>query len=145
MAVISFFIFFLIHIVVLPRINKKAIIKWIIYIYACGLIFSIFTFESFALYTLMVAIYVMGFLGVMMTSVRIRLLGLIAAEGEKIGISTAKILKQYNKKVIIKNRLSRLLASGDLRLHDGNYSLGRRFSYFYFHNWITSLFRRLYD
>ena len=68
---------------------------------------------AFILYALVSCEYFMGIFGLMATSVRIRLLTEIARSGGR-GLTMPKLLKRYNREMIVRGRLARFMASGDI-------------------------------
>ena len=155
-AIFRFFLFLIIQILLFRAINKKNAIKWLIYTLALSTLISLI-FEwvfspSFNFYnciisifisTCMIALYILGFLGMIVSAVRLRLLSEVAYSGDK-GISKANLLKIYNKDKIIESRLARLKEDGDLRFKDGYYYIHNRLSPFLFHGIIFRLMRRLF-
>lgn len=156
-AILTFIIFLTVQFSIFVNVNKKEVSKWLIRAFLIvSLAYMFFgislrlmgvrfltLFLAFFLCFLMVYLYVISVFGIMATSIRIRLLSLITS-GKKQGVTKSRILKVYNKKVILKKRLERLAASGDLKLKNGEYSLGKRFSYFIVNDWILRTMRKLY-
>lgn len=97
---------------------------------------------SFALYWFLVPVYLYGF-GIIESSIRIRILSEIAHAGEQ-GISTAALFKKYNKHSIVRKRLERFLASGELIFDGTYYRVKKRFSLYWLLARYFDLFRKLY-
>lgn len=160
-AFTAFMVFFLSHLLIFRIIKQEELVKWLILLYTAvfllegvGVTFLLFpTFSislvimililSLVLYTLLAFIYVLGILGVVTTSMRIRLLDEIVERGPE-GLERGEILKIYNRDRVLKRRLSRLVAGGELIYKDGYYCLNRPFSYFIIHNLIQKVLKRLY-
>lgn len=100
-------------------------------------LFSVF------LFTLFIASYVLGIFGMVVSSLRFRLLSELYRAHPK-GIRLDQLLKRYNREVIIDGRLKRLVAAGDLVYQNGKYHLGRRFSVFTIHQFIFDVLNKLY-
>ncbi|MBI3955140.1 hypothetical protein HY338_01745, partial [Candidatus Gottesmanbacteria bacterium] len=84
-TLISITAYFILHIIILRKINQNDIFKWLVYVYLLAGLFPFFigwwwggflfgSFVSWMFYTLLVLIYVLAILGVMESSIRIRLL-----------------------------------------------------------------------
>ncbi|OGG08684.1 hypothetical protein A2154_01690 [Candidatus Gottesmanbacteria bacterium RBG_16_43_7] len=80
-------------------------------------------------------IYVTAVFGITVTSVRIQILRLIYNAGDK-GLPYINIYKKYNKQVIIKTRLERLVGSGELICRDNKYYLPPVTTFFMLHTKI---------
>lgn len=91
----------------------------------------------------MVVAYILGIFGMLVSSLRIRLL-LEIGKGGKNGITVEEILKSYNKELIIGERLKRLVESGELSYEKGRYSLKRGFSVFLIHQYIFKMVKKIY-
>ena len=98
---------------------------------------------SWFVYALLVIAYILGIFGMMMASLRVRILSLIVKEGGR-GITLPAILKIYNRDKIIKNRLARLVGSRDVYLRNNKYHLQKQFSLFLIHGSIFALLKKLY-
>jgi hypothetical protein len=98
---------------------------------------------SFILYGLMVFIFILGVLGVMLTSVRIGLLIEIYKSGLS-GIREKDLLRIFNRSTVTRERLFRLVTSGDIRLVKGRYILKRKVSPFLIHMYLQRLFLKIY-
>lgn len=163
----SFSLFLVIHVSIFRFIKSSGVMKWLMkgFLFAglfhfaiWGLVFvakpSLFipystsilitaAFISFILYCLLTFSFVFAVFGITVTSIRIQLLIEIAKAGTK-EISTAKILKRYNRDTIVKTRLTRLIEGGELRCIKGEYFQNRRFSYFLLHTYLLVMVNKLY-
>lgn len=155
-AIVSFILFLIVHVVIFRSINEKTVIKWLMRVCYLGVFINLFTgyfilrpynavfaFLSLILYTLLVYCYILGIFGLMESSIRIGLLAKIA-EAKSCGIRKRDILEVYNKKIIIDKRLSRFIASGELKYEKGYYHLNKKFSYFIINDFINSIMRKIY-
>lgn len=156
-AFFGFLLFLTLHILIYRSIDKIKVVNFLIFTYFLSSLlyllieFFIFypqgskvpLFVSFLIYNLMVVAYILGIFGMLVSSLRIRLL-LEIGKGGKNGITVEEILKSYNKELIIGERLKRLVESGELSYEKGRYSLKRGFSVFLIHNYIFEFLRKLY-
>lgn len=152
-TLISLIVYFILHIVILRKINKNTIFKWLIYVYLFasftpfligwrgGFIFG--SIVAWMFYTFLVLAYVLAILGVMESSVRIRLLKEIYDAKEK-GITLKQILIKYNKDVILQKRLERFLAVGQIKRINGKYQLEEKFTPYSIPNLVIRLIWKLY-
>lgn len=85
-------------------------------------------FLAFILYALIVFIYVIGVFGIMVASVRMRILTDIYRAGTR-GVRTSVFHRAYNRDVIIRTRLERLVQSGDIAYDDGYYRVQKRYAF----------------
>ncbi len=97
---------------------------------------------SWLLFTLISCSYFMGIFGLMATSVRIRLLIEIARAGGN-GITMNQLLKRYNREVIVRQRLARFVASGDIIVTGGRYRAGGVVTFFALPALILATLKRL--
>ena len=136
-TLISITVYFILHIIILRKNKQNEIFKWLVYLYLMagfspfligwrgGFIFG--SFVSWIFYTFLVLIYVLAILGVMESSIRIRLLKEIYDAGIR-GKSLKQILKKYNKDVILHKRLQRFLSAGEISFYEGKYMLENKFT-----------------
>jgi hypothetical protein len=163
-AVMAFFLFFILHIMVFRFINASKVLKGLVYVFiAAGFIDFIFGWAlnliwyhlsvtnliislvlDVLLYFNLTLFSILAFFGISVTSLRIHILSLIGRSREG-GLSYGQILEEYNKDIIIKTRLTRLIGSGVLRKAEGKYESGSRYSYFMFHTFLLIFMRRLYQ
>lgn len=157
-AILIFIIFFVAHIIFL-RINKdREPVYGIITIFlVTGAIggafewFFIFTSPgeksaviiSLFSYLFIFIAYMLGVFGMMMSSLRLRMLSEIAGRG-KTGISEIELLEIYNRDKIIKSRLSRFIQSGDMEYKNRYYYIKKPFSIFELHGLIFTVIKKLY-
>jgi hypothetical protein len=99
---------------------------------------------SFVVYNLFCFFYVQAILGIAFSSVRIQLLKVVRDAGEK-GISLDEILKKYNRRIIIENRLKRLTESDVVSNNDGYYSIKSANSPFFLHAIWLRFVQRIYN
>ena len=147
----EFVVFWLLHMLIFPRIHRQHIIAWFFYIYVFTFILgtgvltilinsinSLTTSSDFGLlivtiilvssiFSLLCAIYIIGIFGIIESSVRMKLLTLVAAKSTH-GLTHTELTKTYNKVADLTNRLQRLTSSGDVQLINGKYYLRKRFS-----------------
>ncbi len=95
------------------------------------------------IFSLLVCVYILGIFGVIESSVRIKLLQLVA-ETKNDGLTKKDIYNRYDKKSILHKRIARMQNSGDLMFKDGKYYLSKRWSplliMVYFSNFINRLY-----
>lgn len=157
-ALARFVLFFILHLLAIRLKRRVSFIHWLIFPFFLSLILSILVelrissltiddsiviLLSIFFYCLFVIIYVLGVFGMMLASLRIRLLTLVA-NGNKDGASQEKILSIYNKEKILQHRLERLVQNGDLGLFKNQYFIRNRYSLFLIHGLIFELLRKLY-
>lgn len=153
-----FFLFLIVHFLVIRLVKAVNLIQWFIFPLALSIILTTLleliwfprTIEVYItilisiIYTcLFVIIYLLGFFGMMLASLRIRLLTVISGRASK-GISQAEILSVYNKEKIVQHRLDRLVQNGDLGIHKNQYFVRKHFSPFFIHGLIFDLLKKLY-
>ena len=152
-ATAAFSVFFILHLVIFRFAGSKKILNGLVYSLLLASVFHfifnlIFTgpailLISYLIFILLATIYIWGFLGLVTTSLRIQFLTEIAKRGEKV-ISGTELLKKYNRDIIVKTRLIRLEASGEIKKTGGQYVYGQKFSYFTIHLFMLKLLNRLY-
>lgn len=153
-TLISITAYFILHIIILRKINQNDIFKWLVNVYLLAGFFPFLTgwwlggsiFESFVswlFYTLLVLIYVLAILGVMESSIRIRLLKEIY-EAKDRGIDMKQILKKYNKDVILHKRLQRFLSAGEISFCEGQYQLEKKFTPYTLPDFAIRMIWKLY-
>ncbi len=159
---ISLFLFVFIHFLVFRSIDKHSVIRGLLFTFVGGniisLIFiSIFLFLlnqtigvyfvllliSFILFNLLAASYILGFFGMMVASLRVRILREIYIAGSN-GINKKSIIEKYNERMIVDERLKRLLKSGEVKVQGDIYNLVNRFSIFRLHHSLFMIFKKLY-
>lgn len=151
-TLISITAYFILHIIILRKIKQNDIFKWLVYIYLlagvipllAGCKVSIFgSIVSLMFYTLLVLAYVMAILGVVESSIRIRLLKEIYDAGEK-GIKLEQLLKKYNKDVILHKRLQRFLSAGEISFSKGKYQPEKKFTAYSLPDFAIRMIWKLY-
>ncbi len=152
-TLISITAYFILHIIILRKINQNDIFKWLVYVYLLagffpfligwwgGFIFG--SLISWMFYTLLVLIYVLAILGVMESSIRIRLLKEIY-DAKDHGIDLKQILKKYNKDVILHKRLQRFLSAGEISFCEGKYQLEKKFTAYTLPDFAIRMIWKLY-
>ncbi len=145
-AALVFIIFLSFQIVLFRHVSHERVIFWLAVVYIgvglpLAITSSILLFPAeisrtlfsiivvFALYSLLVFIYILGVFGIMESSIRIRLLTEVAGKGKK-GLPLSKLLTYYNRETIIQKRLNRFVSSGDLLYKNGTYRATERYSLF---------------
>ena len=98
---------------------------------------------ALGLFILLAVSYILGFFGMMAASLRVRILGEIYKSQER-GMDHDEILKKYNKKLIVDERLLRLIGAGEVRKDGDKYILENRFSVFRMHHNLYVLFKKMY-
>lgn len=137
-TLISITAYFILHIIILRKINQNDIFKWLVYVYLLAGFFPLLigwwwggfnpgSFISWMFYTFLVLTYDLAILGVMESSIRIRLLKEIY-DAKDAGITLRQILKKYNKDAILHKRLQRFLSAGEISFCEGKYQLEKKFT-----------------
>ena len=167
-ALLDFVLFYGIHVLTFRHTDPKKIFQSPFIVYRIGLVASIAVYAGLVqwmysdyalfplsvhvvaycvallLYSFLVALYVFGMFGMILeSSLRIRLLSLVAHAGEK-GIDDRQILKIYNTDTILRKRIDRLMTSGVLECTRGQYRIKKSFSILLFHGTIVNVLNRLY-
>jgi hypothetical protein len=164
-SIISFVSFFVLQIVIFRRIRDREVMKWLVYVYliisVCHFVEAMLYWKiiqnniekipiilgyaciSFAIYSLIVVSYVNAIFGIAITSLRIQILTEIMSFAHK-GISGKTIAKKYSREVIIKKRLERLMASGEIKFSGGFYRPKIKMSFFIMHTYFLIFINRLY-
>lgn len=159
----SFFLFVVIHALVFRLTETKNVLRGLVVSYALGNVvgvLSIFTLLyffrvlgdgfyvsfiiSFVLFTLLSLSYILGIFGMMVASLRVRILREIYSSKTK-GISISDLLAIYNKKKIVDERLLRLLTGGEVSKSGNMYSLVSKRSVFRVHHFLYVTFKKLYN
>ncbi len=139
---LSFIIFLLLHFIAFRSLKAEHLFKGIILTFLAALGLELFIsiyflkmtgflslFLSVTIYALMAFFYILCIFGPYETSIRMRLIREISKDPQ--GKTFAEIVKLYNERVILNNRLQRLLGSGDVRLENGRYFLGKNNNAFF--------------
>lgn len=159
-AGLSFVLFLVLQIIVFRRIAASSVFIAIVGVFAAAgavthsmLYFflppssfdlALFTlFCSLVLYGLLSLIYILALFGIAATSLRIRLLGEIYTRGQQ-GMTEKELLVKYNRNVILAKRLERFRASGDVIFDGKQYTLGKRYSFYFFPASFFRLVWKLY-
>jgi hypothetical protein len=98
---------------------------------------------SFVIYSMLVFNYVIGIFGLLESSLRIKILDVLAVQGEN-GMSRRGLLRIYNKDTIVKKRVKRLISSGELAYTNGMYHINKRISFVYIPYYIVKMMFYLY-
>src|SRR3989344_5284288 len=147
----EFAVFWLLHVLLFPKIHRRHIITWFLYIYVTTFIIGTGILTSIlnlihaptisnhlalltitiilvgSIFSLLCIIYIIGIFGVIESSVRMKLLTLVAEKSTR-GLTQAELAKTYNKVVDLTSRLNRLISSGDVQLINGKYYLRKQLS-----------------
>ena len=99
---------------------------------------------SFLTYSLLAFGYVLGILGPYESSIRLRLVRALYRVYPK-EISFEELLKDYNDKVILDNRLQRFLGSSEVLRNGREYSLGKTTLVFSLIDFITDILKKIYQ
>ena len=149
-AIIRFVIFFILHIIWFRiRGNKNPISALILCFFLTALLTSVFiesiyqNLISFLFYLFIFVAYVLGIFGMVLASLRVRILSLIVSKSE-MGIDYTGILEIYNRDRIVRNRLLRLKDSGEVKLKKNKYYIKRKFSLYELHGLIFDLMKIIY-
>ena len=157
---LSFVVFVLLQIIVFRRIPRRQVLVWMVIVFvAAGFIANItllllkhdisgnmllfFLGISWLLYGLISLIYILALFGIVESSIRIRLLAEVIRSGEK-GITLKELYRKYNREVIIKKRLERFVASGDISFDGTYYMVKRKLSMFSLPGAVFSVLWKLY-
>lgn len=141
-SVIGFLIFFVAHVFVFRRIRQEEAVRWFfILAFVTSFVTALFSWMSSVLFFLLSCCYFMGVFGLMATSVRIRILSEVA--GAK-AITYEALLLQYNRDTIVRSRLARLVASGDIVLKRGTYRSCGTLTFFMAPALVLKLMKVLY-
>ncbi|KKS97788.1 MAG: hypothetical protein UV73_C0005G0065 [Candidatus Gottesmanbacteria bacterium GW2011_GWA2_43_14] len=144
-AVISTLSFVFFHLFFFRFIDKRKILKWLVRLFFLGIAVSISIFNFIVsgpvtyskieaqliilmMYSLMSLAYSLAVFGITATSLRIRILTFINNNSQ--GVNLKQILKKYNRRVILRNRLERFSSSGELVKVNGKYRIRKKFSLF---------------
>lgn len=146
-------VFFVLHIAIMRNTGDRGVLRWLLLLFVIiaviGAIVELvltsspITLVSVPLYFLMVFSYVLAIFGITLTSVRIQLLTTIYGSGQR-GILYKEIQKKYNRKILLANRLERLISSGEVIFENGVYQLRGRESAFRIHVAIQRVMLDLY-
>lgn len=151
-ALLSFFLF-LVLIAILFRISRQeAAITWMIrafvgvgavtaacFVYKWGLTEYLWWASLYGLLTLL---FVFGVFGIMEASLTLRILTEIARAPE--GITTPLLMKTYNRSLIIRRRITRLVYSEELVRTGRTYILGKT-SYFRIRESFLNVFKLAFE
>src|SRR3989338_2095143 len=142
-ALTSFLIFWVLHLVVLRFVGPHGVLKWLVNVIVtaggCNVVMgwaslrsggeaSLASFVgimacvglSISIYGLIVFIYILCVFGLHESSIRIRMLRELYAARPR-GLSREELLERYNADVILRRRLERLMASGEVTLQGTEY------------------------
>ena len=146
---VSFINFFILHVVFLRFAASEKVLKWLmncIWIALAGHMAFIFlclqdshpllpdlgvkgeivwALLSLAVFFLLVFFYVLCVFGPTETSVRFRLIEVLASVKDK-GMNLKEILNSYNAQEILRLRLKRLQEAGDIDFDNGKYYLAKK-------------------
>lgn len=164
---ISVIIFTAVHVLFFRSIQHEKVIYWLPLIYLSGVFWTIITTGTMVilktpllqgvhpinillaaitviiLYSFIILIYILGVFGIIVASIRIRLLTDIA-KNEKNGITKESISQKYRQQIILNNRLKRLVGSNVLVYDKGFYKIKNKKSLFIIHALIVRSLRQIY-
>lgn len=157
-ASISFIMFLCIKIIILRLRGPSAIIKslslafmaasiihLILFGFMAVVLYNLFILSlvSFVMFGLLAFLFTLGLFGPVTTSLRIQLLIEIQKKG-KTGISYLQLLKKYNRDIIVRKRLDRLVSIGEIQKNGNVYQYKEKISYFRLHTFVLVLLNRLF-
>ncbi len=165
-SVIEFSIFWILQVFLFRYIRYENVLKWLVYVFMfntviCTIMFFLFghlviadrqsdvriqlvaMLCTFVITSLLIGLYIIGIFGMIESSIRIKLLSLVA-QTKSSGIMYKDIINKYNKQVILSKRLKRLQGSGDIIYRAGKYYTLNRLSAFSLVAHITKLIACLY-
>lgn len=138
----GFTLFFVLHMVVFRRIREEHAVRWFfLLVTLVSLVLAVYSWVGSILFILLSCCYFMGIFGLMATSVRIRILSEIVRAG---GLTYKALLVRYNRDTIVRSRLARLVASGDIVFTYGKYRPAGRFTFFMAPAFVLKLMKMLY-
>lgn len=165
-SAVEFALFWVLHVLIFRYVGKQQILKWISYLFltvsltaayaewhlvsafsiipvtqiAVKLFVLAVVFILFALYTF---IYIINIFGAIESAIRVRLLNMVAETGSR-GLRKTVLMKKYNKNIIIRKRLLRLVSSGELAVENNQYRINKRISLIFIPVYITEFMHRIY-
>jgi hypothetical protein len=154
-SMLNFLFFMLIHVLIFRFVKQLEVLKWLSLIFLfsgiTGIIIENIFFSLslgivlfiFCLYTLLVFIYIISLFGAIESSIRIRILGLVALAGNN-GLEEKAILQQYNKYIIIQKRLRRFIASGEMIVEKNKFKINNRWHLIFLPAAAAKILWRLY-
>lgn len=156
-ACITFVLFIVMHMIVFRRMKPVMAVVWLMRCYVVsGIIGGIGSFVWFSqahisfqdtiivcvlcmvLYTLLVALYLFGVFSMVESSISFKILKEIADAGSK-GINRQELLVQYSPAYIVRRRLARFVATGELVYEKGKYTK-TKYSILSFRELLISVF-----
>lgn len=165
-AFLTYVFFIILHILIFRKLDKSKIVNglltalsmtavfhFIIYwLFARSFIYPvhysapalmIFFLVSFLLFILLSITFIMTILGMSTTSLRINLMLAIRNSGKK-GIAYIRLLKTYNRDMIIKFRLERLVTAGELEKKEVCYFYKKNITLFRLYSFALLLLTKIY-
>lgn len=159
-SLFSFMIFLILQVIVFRRIPPRQVLSWMVIVFIVtgvavtsalplllkGTSWTVFVFlvaVSWLFYGLVSLIYILAVFGIIESSIRIRLLAEIVRRGTG-GITLKELYRTYNRDVIVKKRLERFLASGDISYDRKQYRIKRRLSTFSLPGKVFALLWKIY-
>ena len=153
----TFILYIILQIVVFRIIHPDRALIWLIKLYcivegaALLIEYGLWNGESYSvmvcwqatIFTLMTALYIISVFGFTEASITLRILTEIAARDTK-GTTKKDIWKRYNMEMIVRRRLSRFLAGGEVRKKGSLYEWKNSVSPFIVREFITMLIRLLF-
>lgn len=162
-SILAFILFVVVHALVFRVTTQANILRGLVLSLFLGMflgiaiIFLLFRFFSvsheqyysafpisFVLFLLLDLSYILGFFGMMASSLRVRILREIYLSKEN-QLAHTQLLSHYNKRIIVQERLKRLLSAGEVSRRGDTYTLVTRFSVFRIHHFLYVFFKKLYN
>ncbi len=165
-AFLSYAFFIILHILIFRKLDKSKIVNGLLTALSMAAVFNfiiywlftrsfiypvhysvpllmIFFMVSFLLFILLTITFIMTILGMSTTSLRINLVLAIKNSGRK-GIAYIHLLKKYNRDMIIKSRLERLVTAGELEEKEGCYYYKKNITLFKLYSLALMLLTKIY-
>jgi hypothetical protein len=147
----AFCVFIILQVIVFRLTLQDEALRWLGKLYCMtGATLSLLlvpnptvAFICFVLFTGLAGVYTLCIFSAVEASLTLRILSEVSQAGKK-GLAKADLLHRYNKHVIVKRRLERLLRSGDLIFRRGNYiKTGNKTAYM-MRDYIMNIFLLLF-
>ena len=165
-AVVSFIAFLMLLILVFRLVDRKEVLKWLVYVFFMALTVNLgltvwFMLEQnglfemgigailtililpVVLYSLLSFCYVLCIFGAYESSIRLRIVRELDEAGPE-GLSWEDLLKRYNDEMILKIRLDRFITSKELSFDGTYYRLERKHNAFSCITLISRIIKKIY-